>query len=94
MIKTCENCKTTFKTNDSRRKACSNACGNVLRKTTQLVSKDSHPSVPNLTKLAPFTPPSAVNLPPPEELPAPYAKRVHDMWAALTSNGDMPTRIA
>lgn len=33
-------------------------------------------------------------LPPPEELPAPYAKRVYDMWLSLISNSKTTTRIA
>jgi hypothetical protein len=37
---------------------------------------------------------SLFDLPPPEELPAPYAKRVYDMWAALTGDGEVATRIA
>jgi len=33
-------------------------------------------------------------LPPPEELPAPYAKRVYDMWRRLIEDTDVRTRIA
>jgi hypothetical protein len=38
--------------------------------------------------------PTETTLPPPEELPAPYAKRVYDMWAALIGEKDSVTRIA
>lgn len=92
MLKVCENCKQPFKTHDSRRKACSNTCGNILRKTTQL--KTSEPAPVKSSRTDALFSIVSTNLPPPEELPAPYAKRVHDMWAALTGNGDVPTRIA
>ena len=36
---------------------------------------------------------ASFKLPEPEDLPAPYAKRVHDMWAALV-DGNSHTRIA
>lgn len=92
MFKTCVNCQKTFKTRDSRQKSCSNKCADVRRaqwrpynKNTETGRLDS--SKPNISNLPKY------DLPPPEELPAPYAKRVHDMWAALT-DGDAPTRIA
>ena len=33
-------------------------------------------------------------LPPPEELPAPYAKRVYDMWVSLTGDRSSIFRVA
>lgn len=93
MIKKCENCLQDFKTKDSRQKSCSKTCADVRRKAWKPAFnmavesgrfRSNRPNIANTPK---------PDLPPPEELPAPYAKRVHDMWAALT-DGDAPTRIA
>lgn len=94
MIKNCSNpnCNKPFKTKDSRQKSCSKTCADVRRSTNAW--KPSSASDPHRIAILPPPPvarPTQV-LPPPEELPAPYAKRVHDMWAALV--GDGPTRIA
>lgn len=85
MIKQCAHCSTVFNTYDSRRKACTQTCANVLRKAN---SRPKHYNVVNEPKVEPKR-----ELPPPEELPAPYAKRVYDMWAALIG-ADAPVRIA
>ena len=84
MIKPCENCQTEFETFDARMKSCSATCANALRKRNAR------------RRVVPLTPTDAavMTLPPPEELPAPYAKRVHDMWVSLTSGTGLPTRIA
>lgn len=80
MKKACKRCKTVFQTNDSRRKFCSKECCYLGRSKVALVDS---------SQIA-----SKFELPPPEELPAPYAKRVHDMWATLVGNLDVATRIA
>jgi len=92
MLKICENCQAPYKSKDRRQKTCSKACGAIKRKSTPRKITMSTSSV----VVSSARPPSAslFDLPPPEELPAPYAKRVHDMWAALTGNGDITTRIA
>lgn len=84
MRKTCENCKIEFSTADSRRKSCSKSCADARRKVNWKQGTE-------INSVALSTKPE---LPPPEELPAPYAKRVHDMWAALVGGSDTPTRIA
>lgn len=86
MIKNCSNCDKPFKTKDSRQKSCSKTCADVRR--SHNAWKFQPAQQPAVTKVRH----SLDSLPPPEELPAPYAKRVHDMWAALT--GEAPTRIA
>lgn len=83
MQKQCENCKETFSTKDSRRKTCGKTCGDVNRRLWKRTTER-----PLVTSTRPGS------LPAPEELPAPYAKRVHDMWAALVGDGTVPTRIA
>lgn len=82
MIKRCANCAQEFKTKDSRQKNCSQPCANVGRTAWR-----PQPSTVIL-------PPPRADLPPPEELPAPYAKRVFDMWLALTGEDDARPRIA
>lgn len=94
MIKNCSNCNHPFKTKDSRQKSCSSICADILR--SKNAWKSTKP-VEARNAILPPAPPAPIArpvmaLPPPEELPAPYAKRVHDMWAALT--GEAPTRIA
>lgn len=88
MQKTCENCAKVFNTKDARQKTCGKSCADVRRSKVQVKSAKEL-----LPKLA-VTHPLRVELPPPEELPAPYAKRVYDMWATLVGTGDVPTRIA
>lgn len=85
MIKTCSNCNKQFKTRDSRQSSCSKACADICRSKNAWRPK-LQPEVAKAQNL------SLRYLPPPEELPAPYAKRVHDMWEALIGNA--PTRIA
>lgn len=90
MTKTCLHCSESFTTKDSRQKTCSRSCA-IKYRTANLASKQddsaNHKFVqPSIVKV------DRASLPPPEELPAPYAKRVHDMWAALT--GESPVRIA
>ena len=87
MQKVCENCKASFSTRDSRQKTCGKVCADARRKVNYLPGSNSN-SIAMPVKQA------KLELPPPEELPAPYAKRVYDMWAALTGAGDSPTRIA
>lgn len=84
MVKTCENCQQQFKTKDSRQKSCSNACA-AIRRAAWKATKSVAPLLPKEV--------ATPTLPPPEELPAPYAKRVYDMWVALTEEAG-PTRIA
>jgi hypothetical protein len=55
--------------------------------TAKATSLESSSGVGQLQKLQ-------MELPPPEELPAPYAKRVHDMWATLVGGDSAPTRVA
>lgn len=86
MIKNCSNCQTKFKTKDSRQQSCSKACADVRR------SKNAWKPSTAIKPEVSIARPSLGSLPPPEELPAVYAKRVHDMWAALV--GEAPTRIA
>lgn len=83
MRKICENCKIEYSTTDSRRKTCGKSCADARRKINWSHRKDL--TLPTVGKS---------DLPAPEDLPAPYAKRVHDMWAALVGNGELPTRIA
>ncbi|NBU69890.1 MAG: hypothetical protein EBS53_00280 [Bacteroidetes bacterium] len=82
MKKACKACETVFLTFDSRRKFCSKECGYLGR------GKSASPGDLQGSSVA------KLSLPPPEELPAPYAKRVHDMWATLVGNSDSATRIA
>ena len=87
MIKNCSNCNKPFKTKDARQQSCSKTCADIRR------SKNAwKPQSTRQTPEVAVVRHNSGNLPPPEELPAPYAKRVHDMWAALI--GDAPTRIA
>lgn len=87
MLKTCVQCEAQFKTKDSRRKTCSRLCAKFYRLANPVAAStdNTRTVVPTIVKVE-------KSLPPPEELPAPYAKRVHDMWAALV--GDAPVRIA
>jgi endogenous inhibitor of DNA gyrase (YacG/DUF329 family) len=89
MIKNCLYCVNDFKTKDSRQKFCSKKCADVNRGANVKKALAKHTEVP-------IVPPVTItkSLPPPEELPAPYAKRVHDMWATLIGELDNPTRIA
>lgn len=82
MIKQCAACGKSFPTKDSRQKNCSKLCANVSRAAWR-----PRPSTVTL-------PPPRADLPPPEELPAPYAKRVYDMWVSLLGDDDTRTRIA
>lgn len=84
MIKTCSNCNKQFKTHDSRQSSCSKPCADVRRSKNAWRPKAQQAKDGQHQDLR--------YLPPPEELPAPYAKRVHDMWEALIGNA--PTRIA
>lgn len=85
MINQCVNCTKTFKTNERRTKTCSKTCADARRSLSQkagkLISIEAEPVS------------LKYQLPPPEELPAPYAKRVHDLWVSLVGDG-APTRIA
>lgn len=95
MYKTCINCEKTYKTKDSRQQSCSKSCADVRR--VQNAWKPDGKELSGTTWTVPSVmdvarPMSREVLPPPEELPAPYAKRVYDMWSALI--GDAPTRIA
>ena len=102
MQKPCANCGKIFKSKGTERINCSMECANVQRRLKQLVDM-SGKSQPSPAVKVDVTPSSisevpVVNsyaLPPPEELPAPYAKRVYEMWLSLTGGGrDAPTRIA
>lgn len=88
MIKNCSNCAKPFNTKDSRQQSCSKSCADVRR--SKNAWKPLQAVQPAVTEVSIRR--TLGDLPPPEELPAPYAKRVHDMWAALI--GDAPTRIA
>ena len=79
MNKQCANCTKVFKTKDSRQKSCSKPCADKRR-------------VVNASRSSPSEKESSYDLPPVEDLPAPYVKQVHDMWEALI--GNKPTRIA
>ena len=93
MIKNCANpkCNKSFTTKDSRQQSCSKTCADVRRSTNAWKPKTTVALQPEVPKVS-IVRHTLGSLPPPEELPAPYAKRVHDMWAALV--GDGPTRIA
>ena len=104
MQKTCENCSNTFQTKDSRQKTCGKSCADSRRKVTWK-SANGHGSAATHTGVAAITDVATVvtrdnspdlrrDLPAPEDLPAPYAKRVYDMWSLLTGAGDTYTRIA
>lgn len=93
MIKNCENCDKQFNTKDSRQKSCSKSCADVRRALWGKLKLSTVKTGRIQSKTPNYSQPPRADLPLPEELPAPYAKRVHDMWAALTG-GDAPTRIA
>lgn len=88
MTKTCATCKEPFQTKDSRQKSCSKTCADTQRTLWKPERTQGLPSTPRVSPLR------ATELPSPEDLPAPYAKRVHDMWASLIGDADSPTRIA
>lgn len=92
MIKVCENCQAAYKTKDTRQKTCGKACASIRQKNTTRKAMVRTDAVIVSAVRAPAA--SLFDLPPPEELPAPYAKRVYDMWAALTGDGEVATRIA
>ena len=103
--KICEFCKKPFATKDRRQKNCNATCAQnamALRLSGLKVGATPAVMTPTPPVAAPQPAPvkiveqvTTMKLPPPEELPAPYAKRVHDMWAALVgSSKDTPTRIA
>lgn len=91
MQKECQNCQRPYSTKDSRQVTCSIECSLARRK---VVGKPTSTHiVVRPIQNDEFR--ESVLLPPPEELPAPYAKRVHDMWVALTSSKNHnTTRIA
>lgn len=91
MQKICENCNTAFQTKDSRQKSCGKTCADRRRKINW---KSSATAVHTSVEVVGRTPDVRRDLPAPEELPAPYAKRVYDMWSLLVGAGDMQTRIA
>lgn len=100
MEKNCTFCGDPFSTGDKRQKTCSETCAN--RSRSELARKQASRQRTSDKKCvtAEIVPTQVKSvyqllhdrLPPPEELPAPYAKRVHDMWVALTEGA--PTRIA
>lgn len=107
MLKNCENCGNVFKAKGSAPKCCSQKCANVQRKIKQQhLNRSTLPAkhlrtvaLPPPPQLAAAKPNLEVTaqtyvLPPPEELPAPYAKRVYEMWLGLI-NGERnaPTRL-
>jgi hypothetical protein len=104
MQKTCENCSNAFQTKDSRQKTCGKSCADSRRKVTWKSANGHGSAVINprvKTSVDVFTdaaldrtPEPRRDLPAPEDLPAPYAKRVYDMWSLLTGAGDAYTRIA
>lgn len=85
MIKECVVCSEKFHTKDSRQKNCSQTCANISRSLWNKVYKEETQQQP---------PVAVRDLPPPEDLPAPYAKRVYDMWRKLIEDTDVRTRIA
>lgn len=109
MLKNCENCGQVFKAKGSAPKCCSQECANVQRKIKQQVRNKTVSPAKHLRTVALPPPPEPVYgakpssevtaqtyvLPPPEELPAPYAKRVYEMWLSLINNErSTPTRLA
>jgi hypothetical protein len=103
MLKPCANCGKIFKSKGTTAVNCSSECANVRRRQLQLLGDTAStlqppPVVKADTKPTPVVPEALVvnsyTLPPPEELPAPYAKRVYEMWLSLTGGRDAPTRIA
>lgn len=93
MIKTCAVCVTNFKTKDSRQKTCSQACANISRSRSSSRGPMESP-LPGSEDISEPIRAAGDCLPPPEELPAPYAKRVYDMWRRLIEDTDVRTRIA
>jgi hypothetical protein len=89
MLKSCKVCTKEFTTKDSRQKTCGKVCANQSRKSWR------RNKTVNQNSLKPVRPiVSTVQLPDPEDLPAPYAKRVADMWLSLVGEDHYTTRIA
>ena len=89
MRKACPVCNCAFSTYDARQKTCSKPCADSSRALNARNQYVAEP-VEAVTEKALL---SASDLPNPEDLPAPYAKRVYDMWVALTG-GSSSKRIA
>lgn len=109
MLKPCANCGKIFKAKGTAPVNCSAECANIRRRLvlrgavanrSKLQSEVKTAVAPTPAPTPPSTPVSgslvvnSYTLPPPEELPAPYAKRVYEMWLSLTGGRDAPTRIA
>jgi hypothetical protein len=89
VLKTCTKCKQqkeltefTFRVNRGKHEAACKVCEN-LRK-----SKSSPFLAPKVPLIVPFKAEQSSDLPEPELLPAPYAKRVYEMWKSLV--GEAP----
>jgi len=93
MQKVCEYCDKPYKTKDSRQQTCGlSACMAEHRLYRRQSVEIAVIEVPRTSQAHSY---QASPLPDPEELPAPYAKRVHDMWADLVaSKSHNTTRIA
>ncbi len=89
MVKSCKICSKDFQTKDSRQKTCSKLCANESRK---IWVKSNSGGSANIVTVRPIV--SMRQLPDPEDLPAPYAKRVSDMWLSLVGQDEYTTRIA
>lgn len=95
MQKQCVQCKKSYRTRDSRQKNCSKACADVSRAQWKAQTQEQS-TIALYDDQVMFVPVTDISkhLPPPEELPAPYAKRVYDMWSGLIGEEDVRTRIA
>jgi hypothetical protein len=88
MDKNCAQCGRVFTAplRHPEKKTCSKVCYKDLQSSSKRKTLVAQTVAPKLFDIS--------NLPKPEDLPAPYAKRVHDMWESLTTSGNVPTRIA
>ncbi len=84
-VKECPKCKDSFEAKDKRKVYCSQEC---------FQSRELFKASPPLVDKLPFKFEQKLDLPDPDQLPAPYAKRVYDMWRMLIGEANVPTRIA
>lgn len=84
--KQCPNCQSSFSSKDRRQTTCSIECSKSWRK--------KNPPMPEVVSKLPQPLDTNTDLPPPDQLPAPYAKRVYEMWRSLVGESTGPQRIA